>query len=216
MSSEQLQTRRSSPLRFGLVKEQDIPNARVRVTLPDLDEAGSYWLHVVNRGSQYDKDFWIPDVGEQVACLMDDHDESGVVLGSFFQSVDTPQSGMTADTRAIRFKDGAQIEYDRNQHVLSFVAQDGSIIKYDAGVHTLTVGLPNSGANLTVTANGCEILINGGGDIVLSTPVDLGLTTSLGTTSLNTIIAAINSIINLLKTAVQSGAGIAGTPPEIT
>ena len=200
---------------MGIVAAQDLQNLRVRVRFPDRDGNLSWWLPIVVPKTQNDKASWIPDIGEQVVCLMDAHDEDGAVLGAIYSSVDTTPV-RSADKWHVAFKDGAAIEYDRNLHVLSLVAPDGSIIKYDAGVHTLTVGLPNSGANLTVTANGCEILINGGGAIVLSTPVDLSLTTSLGTTSLNTIISAINSIINLLKTAVQSGAGIAGTPPDIT
>jgi phage baseplate assembly protein gpV len=200
----------------GLVVAQDTTNCRVRVKFADLDNATSYWLPVVQKSTQDNKSWWLPDLGEQVVCLMDAEYEDGVVLGSVYSTVDAPDSGLNSNFDRVRFSDNTLIEYRRDTHLHAALYSDGALITYDAAVHALTVGLLTSGANLTITANGTEILINGSGAIVLTTPVDITLQTSLGATSLNTIINALNSVINLLATQVQSGSGIPGTPTPIT
>ena len=57
---------RSPLLRLGIVKEQDLSLARVRVTFGELDQMTSYWLPVVVPKTQDDKAYWLPDIGEQV------------------------------------------------------------------------------------------------------------------------------------------------------
>src|SRR5438445_13331102 len=80
--------RRLSRIRIGHVVEQDLALARLRVVFPDLDQVTSYWLPIVMSKTQSDKAYWIPDIGEQVACVMDDNDESGVVLGAVYSRAD--------------------------------------------------------------------------------------------------------------------------------
>ena len=73
-----------SALRLGIVKEQDVSLARLRVTFNEFDQMLSYWLPVVVTKTQNDKAYWLPDIGEQVVCLMDERDEAGVVLGAIY------------------------------------------------------------------------------------------------------------------------------------
>src|ERR1700674_4306379 len=68
--------------RVGLVKQQDLKGAGVRVAFPDRDQMLSYWLPILFSKTQNDKSYWIPDIGEQVVCLMDEHDEAGTGLGA--------------------------------------------------------------------------------------------------------------------------------------
>lgn len=91
----------------------------VRVKLPDLGNMVSEPLPVVVRKTQDDKDFWLPDVGEQVVCVfLPIGLEQGFVLGSFYQKVDkVPVS--SRDKWHKRFKDGAVLEYDRASHILT-------------------------------------------------------------------------------------------------
>ena len=127
---------RRPALRLGIVKAQDAANARVRVIFAEFDQMLSYWLPVVVPKTQNDKAYWLPDIGEQVVCLMDDRDEAGVVLGAIYSKADgTPvQSG---DKYHLGFKDGTSMEYDRAAHVLAVSFMDGTAIKYDAGSHAL-------------------------------------------------------------------------------
>jgi phage baseplate assembly protein V len=155
--------------RVGIVQTQDVQNARVRVTFAERNQLVSWWLPVLRWGSQNDKDFWIPDIGEQVVCLMDDHDEDGAVLGTIFSEVDQPQSGMTADKRNLTAKDSAVFEYDRSKH-------------------TLTVTIPANGT-INVTVNG--------GNINLSVPQgDVTFKTSEHNDSVNKMIDTYNSHVH--------------------
>ncbi len=115
-----METRNESAptLRFGFVTALDGAGCRVRVKFPDLDGLESYWLHVLSAKTHKDKHYCLPDVGEQVACLMDGVGEEGVVLGAVFGDRDeTPVAGV--DRHHVRFSDGTTVEYDRAAHRLS-------------------------------------------------------------------------------------------------
>src|SRR6516162_9033371 len=129
--------------RVGIVQTQDIPNCRVRVTFAERNQMVSWWLPILRWGSQNDKHFWIPDIGEQVVCLMDEHDEDGAVLGTIFSQVDQPPSSMTVDKRHLTAKDGSTFEYDRNSHTLAINVSPNS--------STLNVTI-NGPANITAQA----------------------------------------------------------------
>src|ERR1700730_4561892 len=138
--------------RVGIVQQQDAARAKVRVVFPDYDEVISWWLPVIFAKTQNDKAYWIPDVGEQVVCLMDLRDEAGAVLGAIYSNVDLPPVD-SADKFHLAFKDGTSVDYDRGAHVLDLKFQDQGEIKYDGGGHALTMNLPAGGQfNLTAGA----------------------------------------------------------------
>ncbi len=103
--------------KFGTVSAVDEKTQRVRVRLPDLDNLRTNWLPVLTRKSLRDKDYWLPDVGEQVAVLLDGRGEDGIVLGAIFSSAD-PVPVASRDKRHVRFDDGTTVEYDRAAHKL--------------------------------------------------------------------------------------------------
>jgi len=120
------------------VKDQDTSLGRLRVTFNEFDRLLSYWLPVVVPKTQNDKAYWLPDVGEQVVCLMDERDEAGVVLGAIYSEADaTPVQ--SADKFHLGFKDGTTIEYDCGRHVLALTFEDTTAIEYDSGGHALTL-----------------------------------------------------------------------------
>lgn len=168
--------------RVGIVQAQDTARAKVRVVFPDYDEMISWWLPVVFFKTQNDKAYWIPDIGEQVVCLMDLRDEAGAVLGAIYSSADAPPVN-SADKFHLAFKDGARFDYDRAAHVLDLLFEDSTEIKYDARTHlldlrfqdqgelsydgidhALTMNLPN-GAVFNLTANGAQIQIDSSGNV---------------------------------------------------
>jgi phage baseplate assembly protein V len=114
----------------------------------------------------------MPDVGEQVACLMDEHDEDGAVLGSIYSSADMPPVS-SGDKWHVTMKDGATFEYDRSSHVLA-------------------VNLPKNGT-FTVTANSATIQIDANGNIDLTAAGDINLVTGSHNDSVNGIINTYNS-----------------------
>jgi phage baseplate assembly protein gpV len=150
------QSRHQSEL--GIVSAlQLVPRPRARVTFPDRQNLQSWWLRVLQHNTKETKDFWMPDLGEQVECLMDENFRNGLILGASYSDVDQPPPGMTLDKRHTTFKDGATLEYDRALHVLTHLAQDGALFKYDAAAHVLSFALP-SGATISIP-------IAGGGSI---------------------------------------------------
>jgi phage baseplate assembly protein gpV len=105
----------------------------------------SYWLPVVVPKTQNDKAYWLPDIGEQVVCLMDERDEAGVILGAIYSQADSTPI-QSADKFHLGFKDGAAMEYDRAEHVLALTFQDSTAIKYDGGAHALTLKFEDQSA----------------------------------------------------------------------
>lgn len=104
-------------LRFGVITHIDEAKALVRVQFTDMDGVVSYWLPVLKQKTLHDKQYWMPDIGEHVAVLMDEKAEEGVVLGAIYSQADTVPV-VSKDKYHLRFKDGTVIEYDRVRHKL--------------------------------------------------------------------------------------------------
>ena len=105
-------------IRIGRVSSIDVNTNTARVAFSDKDDLVSGNLMIVNRGSMVDKDYWIPDIDEQVLCLMLPNKSGlglneGFILGSFFSAEDPPQERST-DVRAVKFGDGTVIKHDRS------------------------------------------------------------------------------------------------------
>ncbi|AXW85573.1 baseplate protein [Lonsdalea britannica] len=105
-------------LRVGTVSAVDAAGVRARVRLPECDNLRTAWLEVLQRNTQNNKDYWLPDVGEQVRILLDDNGEDGVILGAIYSSVDTPPVN-NAQARGCTYSDGAAFYYDRATHTLT-------------------------------------------------------------------------------------------------
>lgn len=129
---------RCASLRMGIVRDQDASVGRVRVSFDEFDQMLSYWLPIVVAKTQDDKFYWLPDLGEQVVCLMDERDEDGVVLGAVYSQADTTPV-QSSDKFHLGFKDGSAMEYDRAAHVASASFQDSSTFKYDSDNHVLSL-----------------------------------------------------------------------------
>ena len=71
-------------LRFGIVSQIDPINVQARVSFED-DESTSFWLPIIQTKTLKDKFYAMPDIGEQVACLMDENSEDGVILGAIIR-----------------------------------------------------------------------------------------------------------------------------------
>jgi phage baseplate assembly protein V len=141
------------PYTQGLVEqigtEEEGKLGFVRVKFPHRGNLLSGWINVGVRKTQDDKDWWIPDVGEMVTCLMDRNYENGTVICAVYSAADAPPSGATVDQRIIQFSDGAVIKYDRSAHALTATLPAGG---------TASVTAPGG---LTVTTANGEINLNG-------------------------------------------------------
>lgn len=102
-------------LKFGVISSTEPTTGRVRVS---FDENGIVSqplpILVAGTGNKYFHSF---DINEQVACLMDEHLENGVVLGAIYSNQVAPGS-VSDDVARVQFSDGAIVQYDRNAREL--------------------------------------------------------------------------------------------------
>ena len=133
-------------IRIGRVSSIDVNTNTARVAFSDKDDLVSGNLMIVNRGSMVDKDYWIPDIDEQVLCLMLPNKSGqglneGFIIGSFFSKEDKPQE-RSVDVRAIKFGDGTVIKHDRSTGNLTINAT-GDISIVAAGTLTIRGAVVN-------------------------------------------------------------------------
>lgn len=97
-------------LKFGVISSTDPTTGRVRVS---FDENGIVSqplpILVAGTGNKYFHSF---NVNEQVACLMDEHLENGVVLGAIYTNSVTPGT-VSDDVARVQFSDNTIVEYNR-------------------------------------------------------------------------------------------------------
>ncbi|UKI41435.1 MAG: phage baseplate assembly protein V [Candidatus Melainabacteria bacterium] len=121
-------------LRFGIVSQINPVLAQARVNFGD-DDSTSFWLPILQTKTLKDKFYSIPDVGEQVACLMDENSEDGVILGAIYSTEDTPV--ITSEKQiSLNLENDAQINIDKE-------------------TNTLTVTFQNINLNGNINHNGC-------------------------------------------------------------
>ena len=109
-------------LRFGIVTNIDELKVQARVQFNDSDGMVSYWLAVLQAKTYKDKFYVLPDIGEQVVCLMDKNIEEGVILGAVYSGIDECPV-ISKDKVKIIFQDGAEFEYDRKEHILNLLCE---------------------------------------------------------------------------------------------
>ena len=127
-------------LRFGIVSQINPISVQARVKFGD-DESTSFWLPILQTKTMKDKFYAMPDVGEQVVCLMDENSEDGVVLGSIYSAEDTPV--ITTEK---------QIALNLDNH---------SLINIDKETNTLTITFQNINLNGNINHNGTLINTDG-------------------------------------------------------
>lgn len=98
-------------LKFGKIDAIQPETGRARVRFEDNGMV-SDWIPVVVRKSKADKDFFMFDVGDHVACSMDEHCENGIIHGAIYDDANKP-SGVTGDTVGVEFSDGSKVTFDR-------------------------------------------------------------------------------------------------------
>jgi len=93
----------------------------------DEDGVVSAWLPLPSTATKTAK-VWHPvEVGSQVACLMDDECEQGVVAAALWSDTDMPPDWASEKTVGVRFADGAKLYYDSDGHKLLFDAPNTEI-----------------------------------------------------------------------------------------
>lgn len=145
-------------VRVGRVSSINPGAGTIRVVFEDRQNMVSYDLPVLVRQSLKNKDYFMPDIGEQVVCLfLPSGNAQGFCLGSFYSDVDRPPVS-NPDKRHVTFADGTSVEYDRGTHTLTVNAQGPVNI-------TATVGVTvNSDLRVNGNISATGTIIDSGGN----------------------------------------------------
>ena len=139
----------------GIVKAAKPGFARVQ--FPDLDGLLSDWLPLVVKKSLKDKECLTLDVGEHVACVLDENFEAGCVLGAVYSDADKAPVE-SPDKMHFSFFDGGLFEYDRSSGTLTIVTT-GPVNVTAAG--PVTVKAPRVTIDAPETTCTGNLLVNG-------------------------------------------------------
>ncbi|GLH33991.1 baseplate protein [Pseudomonas sp. BR1R-5] len=128
-------------LEYGEVSAVDYLRCRIRVRLDDRDGVESYWLNVPQRNSQGTKSrSLMPELGEQVAILLDADGVGGVYLGGVYSTTEPPPV-VDENTAYIRYRDGTVVAYDCDAGVMTVNNVGDLLVKCARGV-TVEAGEP--------------------------------------------------------------------------
>lgn len=147
--------------KIGEVSSIDPARCTARVIFDDENSMVTYDLPIMQRNSLGNRDYQMPDIGEDVLCLFrSDGFEDGVIIGSFYAGdVEPPET--TANRRTVVFKDGTRICYDRAAHTLTvtiagteivFNQQNGSITVPDSVTVNCTTATIHASKSVTIDA----------------------------------------------------------------
>lgn len=103
----------------GIITAVDAARGWARAKLPEYDNLETALLPVLQRRTHKDKALDLPDVGEQVALLLDLRGEDGVILGAIWSEADPVPQTAGPDVDVRRYADGTVLRYDRAAHQLT-------------------------------------------------------------------------------------------------
>lgn len=131
-------------LKFGAVAS--VTDAgHVCVRFDDLDGMVSKPLKVVVARAHKDKAHHAPDIGAQVACVVDENIEDGVVLGEVYSDAD-PTATSNAALWYWKMMDGSEFEFDRDSGKLRIKTTS------DITVETATSATVKAATEITLDA----------------------------------------------------------------
>jgi phage baseplate assembly protein V len=171
-------------LEYGEVSAVDYLTCRIRVRLDDRDGLQTYWLNIPQRNTQgTQRRPLMPELGEQVAVLLDADGVGGVYLGGIYSTAEPPPV-TDEDTDYVRFSDGTVSTYNRAVGVMTLdcvgalLVKCGRNITVEAG-EPLVVKAPSATLDIPQVILNGDLLVNGGlkvsGDIeATGTVMDIG------------------------------------------
>lgn len=128
-----LERKVASMVRVGIVSDLDRARCRVRVIFPmthghgkDDKDTVSPWLPVLTKGSMSNREYWMPDIDDQVTCVFLPNDlGTGFALGVFYSDDEPIPEGADAEgMRVVEFDDGARFEYSTADSKLRILIGD--------------------------------------------------------------------------------------------
>lgn len=202
-----------SLIKIGEVSSIDPATATARVVFDDDDSLVSFDLPVLQRNTFANRDFGMPDVGEDVVCLfLPSGVEEGFILGSLYAGEVAPEES-SGDVRSVRFGDETRVAYDRAAHELTVTVGDTSVTVTREGVEV--VGADKVKASVGSVA----LTIDSGGATIDASSITLKGDTSIeGALSVSGDVAAQGDVtgaaglISLTKHTHTAPGGSTSTP----
>ena len=144
-------------LKFGTVTAVNPLTARARVQFIE-DNMTSFWLPVLQKKTLQDKYYSVVDIGEQVACLMDENCEDGVILGAIYTSLDSVPASIK-EQHLVKFSDGSLIEYNKETQTLTICVKTLNIVGDILNTGTLVnTGGISSSAEITDKTSSMQLI----------------------------------------------------------
>ena len=171
-------------LEYGEVSAVDYLTCRIRVRLDDRDGLQTYWLNMPQRSTQStQRRPLMPELGEQVAVLLDADGVGGVYLGGIYSTAEPPPV-TDEDTDYVRFSDGTVSTYNRAAGVMTLDCVGALLVKCGRNItveasEPLVVKAPTATLDIPQVILNGELLVKGGlkvnGDIeATGTVMDIG------------------------------------------
>lgn len=136
----ELERRMSNMVRPGTVLEADYAKARLKVQVGQNQTAWIPWM--TGRAGE-DRSWHAPEVGEQVIVLSPSGDlAAGYVMPGGVYKNDYPANADSAEIQRTTYKDGAIVEYDRENHAHLIQIPDGGKATVKVGPNASTEILP--------------------------------------------------------------------------
>lgn len=148
-----------SSLHFGYVSAVDPAMGRARVKLEDMQGMDTYWLAILQTRVKEDQyAVWV-DVGDYVACMLDEKGEQGVILGCLYSQKNPPPMS-SIDKHYAKFQNGNVFEFDRVTGVLKINCTRVEIVgTEESTINNKAIAVIGAGDNDTET-NGANQLIS--------------------------------------------------------
>lgn len=149
-------------IKIGEVSSVDYAKGTARVVFDDDDSSVSFDLPVLHTNTFANKDYALPDPGEDVLCIfLPSGPEEGFIIGSFYAGeIETPENHK--NRRTVVFSDGTRVCYDRETHNLT-VTIEGTEIEFNRENGSITV--PKA-----ITINCTTATVNASESVKLDTP----------------------------------------------
>ncbi len=137
-----LEAAQTGSLRFGRVVEvcrDEKRRGKVRVQFRDGQGMVSHTISPLQKRVLKDQDIELPDIGEPVACLFSGQGcEEGVLLGAYYSEREkAPDQPPTHVYR--KFKDGAEMFFDREEHTFQMTFPPGTTFRIAVGPNELVM-----------------------------------------------------------------------------
>jgi phage baseplate assembly protein V len=137
-------------IRFGIIADIDHDTQRVRVQVGKNTTTWRPWISMRAGDAQT---WFPPSLGEQVIVLSPEGDFTQAAILPAIYSDKSPTPSTNPAHHAIRYADGAVVQYDRESHTLSATLPDGTSVIAAPGLVTSNAEDTVCTGNLTVKKN---------------------------------------------------------------